>query len=132
MTPSEEITRHLLLINGLIGLIFILLLQQVIHFFPRRAPTGLQLCVAFAGTYALAIAINIVLPDLFDAIGALVSAQPVCAKSIKSCYAFGGATWTDNITLQNRLALVVCNGAWLACWWTSVVGFFARVAGYFM
>jgi hypothetical protein len=104
----------------------------VIHFFPSRAPTGFQHCAAFAGTYALAIAINIALPDLFDAIGAFISAQAVCAKNIKSCYAFGGATWTDNITLQNRLALNLSNGAWLTCCWNSVVGFFARVAGYFM
>jgi len=122
---------EILLTNYIIGLTFINLLRLLLRLFPSRVPTRFQLCVAFVAVYALAIAINIVLPDFFSAVEAFGSAQSVCVQRTASCYAFGGAAWTDNFTLKHRRALVVCNVAYFNCYMDSVFGSFAMIVGSF-
>jgi len=132
MTLSTDLAYQLLAINASIAATVIIPLQILLWLLPKITPTRSQFGFALAIIYALAIAINILLPDLFAAIGAFGSAQTVCAKKVKSCYAIGGASWTDNFTLQNRLAPVICNEAFYECYNSAGAVFLTRVLGWFV
>jgi len=129
MNHPTDLKWQLFITNCIIGFAIIGLLQSLIRLWPSRTTGRLRLCATFAAIYALAVAINIVLPDLFNAIEAFISAQPVCARNAMSCYAAGGASWMDNFTLRNPVTLVACNKALHACYNASVFGFFARILG---
>lgn len=108
MTHSTDLKLQLFTTNCIIGFAINGLLQSAVRLCPSRTTSRLRLCAAFAAIYALAIAINVALPDLFNAIGAFGSAQPVCAKNVMSCYAAGGATWID-CTFPEDAYPIVCN-----------------------
>lgn len=131
MTLSTDLTWKLFTINCWIALAIIAPIHLLILLWPSRVATRLPLPILFAVIYVLAIVINNLLPDLFDAIAAFGSAQHVCVKNAKSCYALGGAVWTDNFTLRSRLAPLICNEAYFECYKASGLGLLARVMEYF-
>jgi hypothetical protein len=131
MIFSKDLLWELLATNFFIGYALISLLHLLLSLCPSRFPARLQLFAAMAGIYVSAIAINIALPDFFDALSAYVSAQAACTNSGICCYAAGQAIWTNNFTLQNRLTLVICNRHVFACHAAAAGELVARVAGYF-
>jgi hypothetical protein len=130
MTSSADLAYKGLATNASIAFTILAPLNILLWLVPNIIPTRSQLSFALTIIYALAVTINILLPDLFAAVWAFVSAQPVCFEKAKTCYAGGGATWTDNFTLKNRLALVECNEAFHECYKAAGVGFFTRVLGW--
>jgi hypothetical protein len=123
-------TQALISINLLIAFIPITLLaflKLLVGISFRRASTQSHLLGTLVVFYVL---VN-TFPEFFNAFWAYLSMQLVCAKSVKNCYAAGGATWLDNSGLRKRHTIVACNAAWLTCHGATAVAFTDRIVDCF-
>jgi hypothetical protein len=79
------------LLNAFIPITLLAFLKLLVGISFRRASTQSQLLGTLVVFYVL---VN-TFPEFFNAFWAYLSMQLVCAKSVKNCYAAGGATgWT--------------------------------------
>jgi hypothetical protein len=120
-------TQLFVLVNTLVAVILVItliVLRVLVGISFRNPPNRSQLLFTMVILYVLVHTF----PDFFGALWAYLSAQPVCAKSVTSCYTAGGATWMDNLGLRKRYTIAACNAAWLTCHGATAVAFADRVA----
>jgi len=123
-------TQLLAVVNTLLAIVLItvvITLKLLVGISFRNRPTRSQLF----GTLVIVYILVHTFPDFSRALWAYLSAQPVCAKSVMSCYNAGGATWMDNLGLRKRYTIAACNAAWLTCHGSTAVAFADRVADCF-